>query len=58
MAKVSANGGAIALRSPFRRVRRKLMATMLNELERASGPLQPRTMCEGGVANATIERLG
>ena len=38
----------------------KLMATLLNELERTGGRWGLQTMCEGaGMANATIiERLG
>jgi acetyl-CoA acyltransferase len=55
MSKVNVNGGAIALGHPLGGSGTKLMATLLNELERTG--LQ--TMCEGGgLANATIiERL-
>ena len=60
MAKVNANGGAIALGHPLGGSGTKLMATMLNELERIGGRYGLQTMCEGGgMANATIiERLG
>ena len=46
-------------RSPARRSGTKLMATLLNELERTGGRYGLQTMCEGGgMANATIiERL-
>ncbi len=60
MAKVNVNGGAIALGHPLGGSGAKLMATMLNELERTGGRYGLQTMCEGGgLANATIiERLG
>jgi acetyl-CoA acyltransferase len=60
MAKVNPNGGAIALGHPLGCSGAKLMATMLNELERTGGRYGLQTMCEGGgMANATIiERLG
>ncbi len=60
MSKVNANGGAIALGHPLGGSGTKLMATMLNELERIGGRYGLQTMCEGGgMANATIiERLG
>ena len=47
-------------RSPARRSGARLMATLLNELERTGGRYGLQTMCEGGgMANATIiERLG
>ena len=48
-------------RSPARLLRaRRLMTTLLNELERTGGRYGLQTMCEGGgMANATIiERLG
>ena len=56
----SANGGAIALGHPLGGSGAKLMATLLNELERTGGRYGLITMCEGGgLANATIiERLG
>jgi acetyl-CoA acyltransferase len=59
MAKVNINGGAIALGHPLGGSGTKLMATMLNELERSGGRYGLQTMCEGGgLANATIiERL-
>ena len=58
--KVNPNGGAIALGHPIGASGTKLMATMLNELERTGGRYGLQTMCEGGgMANATvIERLG
>lgn len=60
MDKVNPNGGAIALGHPLGCSGAKLMATMLNELERIGGRYGLQTMCEGGgMANATvIERLG
>ena len=47
-------------RSPHRLLGARLMATLLNELERTGGRYGLQTMCEGGgQANATIiERLG
>jgi acetyl-CoA acetyltransferase len=58
--KVNVNGGAIALGHPLGASGAKLMATLLNELERTQGRYGLLTMCEGGgLANATIiERLG
>ena len=60
MEKVNVNGGAIALGHPLGASGAKLMATLLNELERTGGRYGLLTMCEGGgMANATIiERLG
>jgi acetyl-CoA acetyltransferase family protein len=60
MAKVNVNGGAIALGHPLGCSGAKLMATLVNELERSGGRFGLQTMCEGGgMANATIiERLG
>jgi len=60
MTKVNVNGGAIALGHPLGASGAKLMATLLNELERTGGRWGLQTMCEGGgLANATIiERLG
>ncbi len=60
MDKVNPNGGAIALGHPLGCSGAKLMATMLNELERTGGRYGLQTMCEGGgMANGTIiERLG
>jgi acetyl-CoA C-acetyltransferase len=57
--KVNVNGGAIALGHPIGATGTKLMATLLNELERTSGRYGLQTMCEGGgQANVTIiERL-
>jgi len=59
MAKVNVNGGAIALGHPLGCSGARLMATLLNELERSGGRYGLQTMCEGGgMANATIiERL-
>jgi len=60
MSKVNPNGGAIALGHPLGASGTRLMATLLNELERTGGRYGLQTMCEGGgMANATIiERLG
>ena len=60
MAKVNPNGGAIALGHPLGCSGVRLMATLVNELERSGGRYGLQTMCEGGgMANATIiERLG
>ncbi|HEY3810805.1 MAG TPA: acetyl-CoA C-acetyltransferase [Acidimicrobiales bacterium] len=60
MEKVNVNGGAIALGHPTGCSGARLMATLLNELERTGGRYGLQTMCEGGgQANATIiERLG
>jgi acetyl-CoA acyltransferase len=60
MGKVNVNGGAIALGHPTGCSGARLMATLLNELERTGGRYGLQTMCEGGgMANATIiERLG
>src|SRR5438309_1734889 len=59
MAKVNVNGGAIALGHPLGGSGARLMATLLNELERTGGRWGLQTMCEGGgMANATIiERI-
>jgi acetyl-CoA acyltransferase len=58
--KVNVNGGAMALGHPLGATGAKLMATLLNELERRGGRYGLQVMCEGGgMANATIiERLG
>ncbi len=60
MSRVNPNGGAIAIGHPLGCSGAKLMATLLNELERTGGRYGLQTMCEGGgMANATIiERLG
>ena len=57
--KVNPNGGAIALGHPLGGSGTKLLATLLNELERTNGRYGLLTMCEGGgLANATIiERI-
>ncbi len=53
--KTNVNGGAIALGHPLGCSGTKLMATLLNELERTNGRYGLQTMCEGGgMANATI----
>ena len=59
MDRVNVNGGAIALGHPLGCSGTKLLATLLNELERTGGRYGLQTMCEGGgMANATIiERL-
>jgi acetyl-CoA acyltransferase len=59
MSKVNPNGGAIAIGHPLGCSGARLMATLLNELERTGGRYGLQTMCEGGgMANATIiERL-
>ena len=59
MDRVNVNGGAIALGHPLGCSGAKLMATLLNELERTGGRYGLQTMCEGGgQANVTIiERL-
>jgi acetyl-CoA acyltransferase len=60
MTKVNPNGGAIAIGHPTGCSGARLLATLLNELERTGGRYGLQTMCEGGgQANATIiERLG
>ena len=60
MERVNLNGGAIALGHPLGCSGARLMATLLNILERTGGRWGLQTMCEGGgMANATIiERLG
>jgi acetyl-CoA acyltransferase len=60
MTRVNVNGGAIALGHPLGASGTKLLATLVNELERTGGRYGLQTMCEGGgLANATIiERLG
>ncbi|CAB4757041.1 unannotated protein [freshwater metagenome] len=58
MSRVNPNGGAIALGHPLGASGTKLLATMLNELERSGGRIGLQTMCEGGgLANATIIEL-
>jgi len=58
--RVNVNGGAMALGHPLGATGAKLMATLLNELERRGGRFGLQVVCEGGgMANATIiERLG
>jgi len=60
LGKTNVNGGAIALGHPLGCSGTKLLATLVNELERTGGRYGLQTMCEGGgLANATIiERLG
>jgi acetyl-CoA C-acetyltransferase len=59
LSKVNVNGGAIALGHPIGATGTRLMATLLNELDRSGGRYGLQTMCEGGgQANVTIiERL-
>jgi acetyl-CoA acyltransferase len=59
MTRVNPNGGAIALGHPLGASGAKLLATLVNELERTGGRYGLQTMCEGGgLANAMIiERL-
>jgi acetyl-CoA acetyltransferase family protein len=59
MDKVNVNGGAIALGHPLGASGTRVMATLLDELERGGGRYGLQTMCEGGgLANATIlERI-
>jgi acetyl-CoA acyltransferase len=58
MDRVNVNGGAIALGHPLGASGTKLMATLLNELERTGGRYGLQTMCEGGgLANALIIEL-
>ena len=59
MSKVNVNGGAIALGHPLGCSGTRLLATLVNELERTDGRYGLQVMCEGGgMANATIiERL-
>jgi acetyl-CoA C-acetyltransferase len=58
--KVNVNGGAIAIGHPTGGSGARLLATLLNEMERTGARYGLQTMCEGGgQANATIiERLG
>jgi len=60
MGRVNPNGGAIALGHPLGASGAKLLATLVNELERTGGRYGLQVMCEGGgLANAmVIERLG
>jgi acetyl-CoA acetyltransferase family protein len=60
MHRVNPNGGAIAIGHPTGCSGARLLATLVNELERTGGRWGLQTMCEGGgQANATvIERLG
>ncbi|MEO6062296.1 MAG: acetyl-CoA C-acetyltransferase [Thermoflexales bacterium] len=57
--KINVNGGGIALGHPIGATGTRIMATMLNELERSKGRFGLQVMCEGGgQANVTIlERL-
>ena len=59
MSKVNVNGGAISLGHPLGASGTRLLATLVNELERSGGRYGLQTMCEGGgLANAMIiERL-
>jgi acetyl-CoA acyltransferase len=53
------NGGAIALGHPLGASGTRILATLVNHLERSNGRYGLQVMCEGGgMANATIvERL-
>ncbi|MHB8189478.1 MAG: thiolase family protein [Ferrimicrobium sp.] len=57
--RVNVNGGAIALGHPLGASGIRLLATLVNELERSNSRYGLQTMCEGGgMANAyIIERL-
>jgi acetyl-CoA C-acetyltransferase len=57
--RVNVNGGGVALGHPIGATGTRIMATLLNELERTGGRYGLQTMCEGGgQANVTIiERL-
>ena len=57
--RLNVHGGAIALGHPLGASGTKLMATLLNALEKRGGKYGLQTMCEGGgQANVTIiERL-
>ena len=59
MDRVNVNGGAIAIGHPTGGSGARLLATLLNEMERTGARYGLQTMCEGGgQANATIiERL-
>jgi acetyl-CoA acyltransferase len=59
LSRVNPNGGAIALGHPLGSSGTRLMATLLNELERTGGRFGLQLMCEaGGMANGTIiERI-
>jgi acetyl-CoA acyltransferase len=59
MDRVNVNGGAIALGHPLGASGTRLVATLVNELERIGGRYGLQVMCEGGgMANAMIlERL-
>jgi len=53
--RVNVNGGGIALGHPIGATGTRIMATLLNELERTDGRYGLQTMCEGGgQANVTI----
>lgn len=53
--KLNVNGGAMALGHPLGATGAKLMATLLNELERRNGRYGMLAICEGGgTANCTI----
>ncbi len=59
MSRVNPSGGAIALGHPTGCSGARIMATLVNNLERTGGQFGLQTMCEGGgLANATIiERI-
>jgi acetyl-CoA C-acetyltransferase len=56
--RVNVNGGGIALGHPIGATGTRIMATLLNELERTGGRYGLQTMCEGGgQANVTVIEL-
>jgi acetyl-CoA acetyltransferase family protein len=59
LGRTNVNGGAIALGHPLGCSGARIMATLVNEMERSGARFGLQTMCEGGgMANATIlERL-
>jgi acetyl-CoA acetyltransferase len=60
MERVNVNGGAIAIGHPLGCSGSRLLATLVDEMDRTGARWGLQTMCEGGgMANAMIlERLG
>jgi len=59
LARTNVNGGAIAIGHPLGAGSARIMTTLVNALEQRGGRYGLQTICEGGgMANATIERLG
>ena len=59
LAKTNVNGGAIAIGHPLGASGARIMTTLVSALQQRGGRYGLHTMCEGGMANATIiERLG